>query len=427
LPGLAVEITDRAGFFRLRRFVPARQLLTILPWMIRPQTTATVVKPHNVQRVAGHHAYRRAGLSAELLGIRDYQAGDPPRTIAWKPTARTGRFMSREFEMEVPVRVTLFGGLPPWLFSERPETSAGDRVIAAAASLARLLLADRDPVALVLASDRGASRLPHAGGNRQLVRILHRLLDVADRAGGYGEIPETDFESAVLEAVSRRFPSMLDSRFNALPPLRMSLRPEVRRRALVKRRLGLALAQLLSLPPGQEFRLASDSRLMADACRRYAAKFGLSRARHQRSRAPSIDQQSDLANQLARCLIQARSRARDHELYVVMSEFSGNPRIDGRLIDAIRVCRAAHHRVIAVRAVPLAPLHAAVDPTVAMLARRGLLARADASSSEWSRELVRIGVRSAELRDPRLMQVVVNELELIRASRSRSIGLARHR
>ena len=34
--------------------------------------------------------------------------GDPPRTIAWKVSARRDRLITKEFESEVPVRCTLF-------------------------------------------------------------------------------------------------------------------------------------------------------------------------------------------------------------------------------------------------------------------------------------------------------------------------------
>ena len=44
LPGLSVQINDWAGLFHWQRFVPCPQSITVLPWMIRPQTTVPVVK-----------------------------------------------------------------------------------------------------------------------------------------------------------------------------------------------------------------------------------------------------------------------------------------------------------------------------------------------------------------------------------------------
>ena len=43
-----------------------------------------------------------------MLDLRDYLPGDPPKTIAWKVSARRDRLITKEFESEVPVRCTLF-------------------------------------------------------------------------------------------------------------------------------------------------------------------------------------------------------------------------------------------------------------------------------------------------------------------------------
>ena len=85
LPGVRVAVSDSTGFFRYEHFVPTEQHLTVVPFLIRPQTTVSVLKPENVQRLTGHHRHQRAGLSAELLGIRDYQPGDPPRARCRRP------------------------------------------------------------------------------------------------------------------------------------------------------------------------------------------------------------------------------------------------------------------------------------------------------------------------------------------------------
>ena len=149
-PGIQLELSDHWGFFRTEQFVPVNQKPTVLPFLIRPQTTVSVLKHNNLQRSIGHHRHKSAGVSSELLGIRDYRVGDPPRTIAWKPTARLGKLMTCEFENEVPVRATILVDLAPYQFQGRPGPAPADRAITATASIAKLLLADRDPVAAIL-------------------------------------------------------------------------------------------------------------------------------------------------------------------------------------------------------------------------------------------------------------------------------------
>ena len=45
---------------------------------------------------------------SELLDLREYRPGDPPKTIAWKASARRDMLITKEFENDVPVRCTLF-------------------------------------------------------------------------------------------------------------------------------------------------------------------------------------------------------------------------------------------------------------------------------------------------------------------------------
>jgi len=140
--GVKLEIADAIGFFRSQQFIAFNQALTVLPFLIRPQTTVSILKHNNLQQHLGHHRHRSAGISSELHGIRDYRPGDPPRSIAWKATAKLGKLMTSEYENEVPVRGTLIVDLGGYQFEGRPQASAGDRSISTAASIARLLLAD---------------------------------------------------------------------------------------------------------------------------------------------------------------------------------------------------------------------------------------------------------------------------------------------
>lgn len=423
LPGLIVQINDWTGLFHLQRFIACPQQITILPWLIRPQTTTTVVKSHNIQSAPGQHAYRRAGISAELLGIREYQPGDPPRTIAWKATARTGNVMSREFEMEVPVRTTVICGLSPFQFLERPETSVADRVITAAASLARLILSDRDPVALMLASEKGTSRISHGGGQRQLVRILHHLLDATARVNSAGNLSATELYETTMQAAWRRFPQLFDHGLNSIPPIRIRLFPEARRNAMARRRLALVLAETLDLPPGTEFRLIADNEAMLYACEAYSRKYPVTMPRyHSSSGRPSIEEQQALQHNIVASLLQCRSRARDNEMYVIIAELMSSSDANHELLDAIRVCRAAKHRVLVIET-PTREVAAETyyDHDAARILSANFVSEAG-HNSLLRQQLTSLGVRCASLDDPQMMQMVVDELDLLRSGKSRNLN-----
>src|SRR6202030_2618534 len=106
--GLGVQIADIQGFFYHVLFVRDVRSFRVLPALGNFRGRLPVAKRHNCLPLLGTHRLRRPGTGSELLDLRDYLPGDPPRTIAWKASARRDRLMTKEFESEVPVRCTLF-------------------------------------------------------------------------------------------------------------------------------------------------------------------------------------------------------------------------------------------------------------------------------------------------------------------------------
>jgi uncharacterized protein (DUF58 family) len=106
--GVRVLLADWQGFFHAVHFVHSPVELPILP-MLPPRAGQTASKKrNNLLLPPGIHRLRRPGSGSELLDLRDYLPGDPPKTIAWKVSARRDRLITKEFESEVPVRCTLF-------------------------------------------------------------------------------------------------------------------------------------------------------------------------------------------------------------------------------------------------------------------------------------------------------------------------------
>src|SRR5262249_46973757 len=107
--GLRVRLAGFQGVFYRSVFLRAPAV-----YPVRPAPVAELrgglprLKEHNQLLPPGVHRLRQPGSGSELLDLRDYQPGDPPRTIAWKVSARRDRLITKEFESEVPVRCTLF-------------------------------------------------------------------------------------------------------------------------------------------------------------------------------------------------------------------------------------------------------------------------------------------------------------------------------
>lgn len=438
LPGLRVEVTDYWGFFRKDLFVPVPQELTVLPYLIRPQTTVSALKHNNLQRQIGHHRHRSSGVSSELLGIRDYRLGDPPKTVAWKATARLGKVMTREFENEVPIRSTIIVDLGAYQFQGRPRLAAADRAILGCASLARLLLADRDPVATILLRDYSSQRVDHGGGERHLTRILQALLSASNPNPSLESLPLDVLVRVLFENAAQRFPRLFDDQINRGPSRRSwFFRAQDR---VLRRQLAVVLEHLLELPVGSSTKLQYDDQALRDCCRRYVDRYSVvstaTSVQLQHDRDDTSRWRSDCARMswsLCSHLSNARSRAKDNELFVLIAP--GPIHHDGidELENTLRTVVGARHRVVFVAPQKPKLPREYFDPLVAEIFQQASQSpygepnreaddpfRPEGVALEFQRMLTRLGVAYGELGEPSMMQAVASEIGVLRSGKRRA-------
>lgn len=142
-----VETSDLFGFFPRRRRQEADQLLLVFPATI-PLPALPMPQTHPLGDFRGQAWFPIADPS-RLAGIREYQAGDPPKFIDWKATAKMGSVQVKQFEPGASALTALFvnadtvgatfGGVVPLHL---------ERAVAVAATLAEQVLADGQTVAL---------------------------------------------------------------------------------------------------------------------------------------------------------------------------------------------------------------------------------------------------------------------------------------
>jgi uncharacterized protein (DUF58 family) len=158
------------GLLSTRRSFPGTHPMTVVPrWVELPRfplLERSSPTPVGARRAA------RAGGGAELYGVRDYNPGDPPRSVHWRAVARTRRLMVRELEEEIKseVAVVVHG-----IDAGDPPDSAFEAVVAAAASVCRYCERAERPVALVHDGSAVAT-VPFTAA-------LDRLADVAPSDG----------------------------------------------------------------------------------------------------------------------------------------------------------------------------------------------------------------------------------------------------
>ena len=186
---------DIFGLFRVSRAAPADGSLLVYPMMVDVRGF-----PSPPGLLPGGEALRRRTHQAtpNAAGVREYEPGDGLNRIHWLSTARRGRLIAKEFELDPLADVWIFldaardvqAALPYSLSSQAAaalwsaEThvelppSTVEYAVCIAASLGRYFLRRRRAVGLVShpqSSRSGVRVLPPDRGGRQLAKILQAL------------------------------------------------------------------------------------------------------------------------------------------------------------------------------------------------------------------------------------------------------------
>jgi uncharacterized protein (DUF58 family) len=87
MPGVHCRWEDPFGFFVAERLIGDSGDLRVLPSYAEVRDERSTIKRINSIPQHGIHQLQRAGVGSELLELREYQPGDPPKSIAWKVSA----------------------------------------------------------------------------------------------------------------------------------------------------------------------------------------------------------------------------------------------------------------------------------------------------------------------------------------------------
>ena len=215
--GVQVRLADLQGFFFRQTFVRDGAVYRVLPVLSDEGGHAATAKRHNLLPPPGHHRLRRPGSGGELLNLRDYLPGDPPKTIAWKVSARRDRLITKEFESEVPLRCTLFVDASDSVRLGPPGTNALARLTALAAALAQANSAARDLTGLCLFDDKSARPIRPARTSRHLAQLLNVLADAANLAPASGDANVNHLLPLAYTFAQEVYPDLLRPGVNRVP------------------------------------------------------------------------------------------------------------------------------------------------------------------------------------------------------------------
>lgn len=200
---LILSSGDPLGLFRMERVLP-----TTSPMVVYPATVDLPGFMPPMGELPGGDAIRRRThhVTTNVSGVRDYQPGDSFNRIHWPSTARTGRLIVKEFELDPTTDIWIFLDMDetvqtaaPWavevprlgpiaLQRELPRLmlppSTEEYGVTVAASVARHFLMRNRAVGFISNAQR-REVIQADRGERQLTRILETLAVIEAR----GRIP----------------------------------------------------------------------------------------------------------------------------------------------------------------------------------------------------------------------------------------------
>ena len=364
--GVKVQLADLQGLFTYSAFVREVREYRVLPTIAVKAAPASFVKQHNILPLIGTHRHARPGGSSELLDLRDYMPGDPPKMIAWKVSARRDRLITKELESEVPIRCTIFLDTSNSVrVGPIGETALG-RLVEIAAGVAQANAAERDLTGLCLFDETGVTESVKPGRDaKHLLQMIDRLTDVA---GLIPHSPQASVRSLLPVAyglVQDLYPDWLDADVNRFPwwlPFwspqpgwtiprgapRDGTRfaPALHREYRWRKQIAAILAVRYALGPGGLAMLLEDDQRCADLVQRFLAEH------HVPYPFPLYDERGDYLfaapqkpKVLADALLERIIHGKDNELFVLCVDVLECTDSLGPLERAVCVAKARHHQV----------------------------------------------------------------------------------
>lgn len=216
--GVRLQIADAQGFFYHMSVLHAPAVYRVLPPLADAEGHRPSVKRQNLLPSPGLHRHLRPGSASELLDLRDYMPGDPPRTIAWKVSARRDRLITKEFESEVPLRCTFFVDVSSSVRVNQPGGNALSRLVEITASTIQAATGARDLAGLCMFDEERVLQATRpARTPRHVIQLLKSLADAAGMAPATGQARIDQLLPAAEAFVQDVYPELVNPDVNLVP------------------------------------------------------------------------------------------------------------------------------------------------------------------------------------------------------------------
>jgi len=214
--GVRVRVADVHGFFYRRVFLRDPVEFLVLPPLTDDEGRQRATKRFNTLPPPGIHRLRRPGSGSELLDLRDYRPGDPPKMIAWKPSARRDKLITKEFENDVPVRCVLFLDTSEGVRLGPPGNTLLTRMAGVAAAVAQASAGNRDLVGLTTFDEQEAKGTQPARTKIHMINVLRRLAEVSTLQPGVTGVPPEHLTRRAYPLAQELYPELMTRQVNTM-------------------------------------------------------------------------------------------------------------------------------------------------------------------------------------------------------------------
>lgn len=211
LYGLSLEVQGSPGLYEVPLTFSNPFGVEVMPKTYATRTRSALGGRSRSHAEAGRPGVRPLG-AYDLREIREYQSGDPFKRLAWKASARRGKLMVREFDLEERDVVWVVLDASVELWSGTSGSSPLDLAIELAASVVEGHLERGNRVGLAIVAARRLVWLMPGHGAAHAAKLMEALAfetgcQAADRSG----FDEADVALRVLEHLRPLEPPLVNN------------------------------------------------------------------------------------------------------------------------------------------------------------------------------------------------------------------------
>lgn len=191
-----LRVRGRLGMVQRLLQVPIPQQIKVYPNMRETAKFTLMARRGRLQQMGIRRA-RMQGAGREFESLRDYMPDDELRRIDWKATARRGKLVARQYEVEKSQNILLVLDVGRTMLAEVDGIQKLDYAINAALLLAYVATLADDRVGLLVFADTVQTYIPPKKGRFQVNVILEALYNAR------ATLAEPDYRGALAYLQAR--------------------------------------------------------------------------------------------------------------------------------------------------------------------------------------------------------------------------------